>query len=188
MREAFYSEAITKRKEQLLLSAAVAAEKLTILRAYEIENISAHLDFISIMSYDYHGSWDKKLGHNSPLYASNLETNEDRNLNVDWTVRLYLTLGVPPEKLILGIPYYGRSFTMKHKHMFTFGAESTGDGEPGEASRESGFLSYGFEICKYIKKDNWTRGWSRDHQVPFAYKNNQWVGYDDEESIKIKVL
>ena len=33
----------------------------------------------------------------------------------------------------------------------------------------------GFEICKYIKKDNWTRKWSKEHQVPFAYKSNQWV-------------
>ena len=42
-------------------------------------------------------------------------------------------------------------------------------------------------MCHYIKKDNWTRGWSREHQVPYAYKDTQWVGYDDEESIKIKV-
>ncbi len=53
---------------------------------------------------------------------------------------------------------------------------------------KKGFLSYGFEICKYLKKDNWTRKWSKEHQVPFAYKSNQWVGYDDEASIKIKVI
>ena len=63
-----------------------------------------------------------------------------------------------------------------------------GDGLAGEATRERGFLSYGFEICKYLKKDNWTRKWSKEHQVPFAYKSNQWVGYDDEASIKIKVF
>lgn len=46
---------MSARQEQLLLSAAVAAEKFTILNAYEIGNIVSHLDFISIMSYDYHG-------------------------------------------------------------------------------------------------------------------------------------
>ena len=175
------------RKEQLLLSAAVSAEKFTILKAYDIENIVANLDFVGVMSYDYHGSWDKKSGHNSPLYASQYDSNEDKRLTVDWTMRLYYTLGVPLNKLILGIPYYGRSFTLKNKNNRLFNAETTGDGQPGEATRESGFLSYGFEICKYLKKDNWTRVWSRERQTPYAYKANQWVGYDDEESIKAKL-
>ena len=175
------------RQEQLLLSIAVAAEKYTILKAYDIPNIAAHLDFVSIMSYDYHGSWDKKLHHNSPLYASPSDGADDKKLTVDWTVRLYLTLGVPPEKLVVGLPYYGRSFTAHGKNERSFGAQATGDGKAGEATREAGFLSYGFEICKYIKEDNWTRGWSPEHQVPFAWKSNQWVGYDDEESIAIKV-
>lgn len=61
MREAFYNEALAARKEQLLLSAAVAAEKFTILKAYEIENIVSYLDFISIMSYDYHGNFGLKF-------------------------------------------------------------------------------------------------------------------------------
>ena len=39
------------RKEQLLLSAAVSAEKFTILKAYDIENIVANLDFVGVMSY-----------------------------------------------------------------------------------------------------------------------------------------
>jgi chitinase len=181
---------MAKRKEQLLLTAAVAAEKLTILRAYEVEAIVPHLDFISIMSYDYHGSWDKKLGHNSPLYSTSYDANnneENKKLTVDWTVRLYLTLGVPLEKLIVGIPYYGRSFTLKNKNQKHYGAECSGEGIAGEASREAGFLSYGLEICKYVKNENWTRVWSRDHQVPYAYKDLQWVGYDDEESVKVKV-
>ena len=137
------------RKEPLLLSAAVSAEKFTILKAYDIGNIVANLDFVGVMSYDYHGSWDKKSCHNSPLFASQYDSNEDKRLTVDWTMRLYYTLGVPLNKLILGIPYYGRSFTLKNKNNRLFNAETTGDGTPGEATRESGFLSYGFEICKY---------------------------------------
>ena len=186
LRETFYNEAMATRQEQLLLSAAVAAEKHTILKAYDIPSIVPHLDFISIMSYDYHGSWDKKLGHNSPLYASYADSEEDRRLTIDYTVRLYLTLGVPPEKLIIGLAYYGRSFTMQSKSERSFGAQSVGDGKPGESTREAGFLSYGMEICKYVKKENWTRVWSKEHQVPYAYKDNQWVGYDDLESVKIK--
>ena len=170
-----------------MLTTAVAAEKNTILNAYDIVNIVPHLDFINVMSYDYHGSWDSKCGHNSPLYADEDSSDDDKRLTVDWTLRLYLTLGVPLEKLILGIPFYGRSFTLRNKKEKSFGSKTIGDGIPGEATRERGFLSYGFEICKYIQREKWTRNWSKSQRVPFAYKSNQWVGYDDEDSIRIKV-
>ena len=140
------------------------------------------------MSYDYHGSWDKKLGHNSPLFAAEFESDDEKRLTVDWTIRLYMTLGVPLEKLILGIPFYGRSFTVKNKKERNIGSSVVGDGRPGVLTRERGFLAYGFEICKYLKNNNWTRVWSHENQVPFAFKDNQWVGYDDEESVKIKVF
>jgi chitinase len=123
LREAFYNEALETRQEQLLLSAAVAQEKYTILKGYDIPNIIPNLDFISIMCYDYHGSWDKKTGFNAPLFESN---SDNKRLSVDWTVRLYLTLGVPLEKLILGIPYYGRSFTLKSKNEKSFGSAAIG--------------------------------------------------------------
>ena len=31
-------------------------------------SIARDLDWIAVMSYDYHGSWNKKTGHVSPMY------------------------------------------------------------------------------------------------------------------------
>lgn len=31
--------------------------------------LSATLDWISVMAYDYHGQWDKKTGHVAPMYS-----------------------------------------------------------------------------------------------------------------------
>ena len=36
---------------------------------YDIPSIARDLDWIAVMSYDYHGHWDKKTGHVSPMYA-----------------------------------------------------------------------------------------------------------------------
>jgi GH18 family chitinase len=169
-----------------MLSIAVSAEKNTILKGYDIENIVEHLDFVSIMSYDYHGSWDKKVGHNSPLRSRKEESDEDKKLSSDYSVRLLATLGVPLEKLILGIPFYGRTFTLKNESYTYFDAEAVDNGVAGEFTREAGFLSL-FEICKYLKVSNWTREWSVESEVPYAYNGNQWIGYDDEDSITLKV-
>jgi chitinase len=33
----------------------------------------------------------------------------------------------------------------------------------------------------------WTRVWNDEQKVPYAYHGDQWVGYDDLQSIEIKV-
>ena len=54
--------------EGLFLSAAVSASQYAIDDAYDIPKLGQHLDFINLMSYDYHAAWEDKTGHHSPLY------------------------------------------------------------------------------------------------------------------------
>ena len=53
----------------LLLSAAVSPSKKVMDAGYDIPSIAGDLDWIAVMTYDYHGHWDKKTGHVSPMYA-----------------------------------------------------------------------------------------------------------------------
>jgi len=53
----------------LLLSAAVSPSKRVIDAGYDVPTLSKYLDWISIMTYDFHGQWDKKTGHVAPLYS-----------------------------------------------------------------------------------------------------------------------
>ena len=50
-----------------LLSAAVSAAKFRVDEGYAVAKISKDLDFINVMTYDLHGSWDKAADHHSPL-------------------------------------------------------------------------------------------------------------------------
>lgn len=56
-----------------------------------------------------------------------------------------LRLGVPAEKLLMGIPTFGRSFTLASADIGV-GAPSSGPGLPGPFTKEEGTLAY-YEVC-----------------------------------------
>lgn len=53
----------------LLLSTAVSPSKRIIDVGYDVAELSHYFDWISVMTYDFHGQWDKKTGHLAPLYV-----------------------------------------------------------------------------------------------------------------------
>lgn len=42
------------------------------------------------MSYDYHGAWDGKTGHNSPLYGRKNEPEKDRLWNINSSIHIWM--------------------------------------------------------------------------------------------------
>jgi hypothetical protein len=55
-------------------------------------------------------------------------------------------LGAPRHKLLVGIPFYGQSFTLGSKTNTEPGAPSSGPGRPGKYTNQPGMLAY-YEIC-----------------------------------------
>uniref|UniRef100_UPI00398E9B5A acidic mammalian chitinase-like n=1 Tax=Pristiophorus japonicus TaxID=55135 RepID=UPI00398E9B5A len=179
---AFNTEAEATRNSRLLLTAAVAAGKDTIDVAYDIPEISKYLDFISVMAYDFHGSWENVTGHNSPLYRGSKDQGQFIYFNIDFAIKYWKDNDIPAEKLIVGFPTYGRSFTLSSSAT-DVGAPVSGPGQAGQLTREAGFLAY-YEICTLLKTA--TTQLIEDQMVPYAFKGNQWVGYDDRQSFTLK--
>lgn len=138
------------------------------------------------MTYDFHGQWERTVGHNSPLFPLESATSYQKKLTVDFSAREWVKQGAPKEKLLIGMPTYGRSFELVNDTQFDIGSPASGGGKPGKFTNEAGFLSY-YEICAFLAGKNTTLVWDSEQQVPFAYRNNQWVGFDDERSLKTKV-
>ncbi|XP_072419803.1 acidic mammalian chitinase-like isoform X2 [Chiloscyllium punctatum] len=180
---AFKKEAQSSGKDRLLLTAAVAAGKGTIDAAYEISEVSKYLDFISVMAYDYHGSWESVTGHNSPLYRGSTDRGQYIYYNVNFTMNYWRENGAPSEKLIVGFPTYGRTFTLSTSQTGV-GASASGPGQAGTFTREAGFWSF-YEICVFLSGA--TINFIEDQKVPYAVKGNQWVGYDDHQSFTTKI-
>lgn len=186
LRVAFEGEAKNSGQPRLLLTAAVPASFEAIAAGYDVPEISKYLDFINVMTYDFHGQWERQVGHNSPLFPLDSATGYQKKLTVDFSAREWVKQGAPKEKLLIGMPTYGRSFTLVNTTQFDIGAPASEGGKPGKFTNEAGFLSY-YEICGFLAQSNTTLVWDSEQQVPFAYRDNQWVGFDDERSLKTKV-
>lgn len=65
----------------------------------------------------------------------------------DYTIKHYLKSGADRDKLVLGIPTYGRSYTLFNPESTDIGAPADGPGEQGDATREKGYLAY-YEVSR----------------------------------------
>lgn len=173
-------------KHGFLLTAAVSAGKPTIERAYDIPNVNKYLDFINLMTYDFHGTWDGVTGFNAPLHYQQNATGMAKEFTVQYATEYWLEHGMDAKKIVLGLPLYGHSFHLDDASNHAVGAKATKPGDKGPMTEEAGMLGYN-EYCKMLKSGQWTTQWSDQFSVPYAYKGNQWLSYDDKKSIDKKL-
>lgn len=88
----------------------------------------------------------------------------------------------------MGVPFYGRSFTLADPNNHGIGAPHIGRGLAGQYSVEPGIIGYN-ELCETFQNQQslWNQEWEPNQMVPFAYYGRQWVGYENEKSIALKV-
>ena len=109
----------------------------------------------------------------------------------------------------MGIPQYGRGFTLDNPNQNGIKAPAKLPIPEGPYAKLEGAWGYNevqFLVIALICLDHLTillllsqivtaqleGGWTivRDpcYQAPYMYKNNLWIGYDDEQSVILKVL
>jgi chitinase len=96
----------------LLLTVAVGAG-IDKIRATDPGSYHRYLDFINVMTYDFHGAWAPRTNHHSALFDSPADpsTGDTRLYNSNDAIEAYLQRGVPAAKLNLGVGFYGRGWT-----------------------------------------------------------------------------
>jgi chitinase len=165
-----------------LLTAAVPASPV-LYQNFELKELADVLDWMNIMAYDYHGAWDTATNFNAPLYRA---TGDDSEINnVDATVKGYLAAGVPPAKINLGLPFYGRGWSnvsAKNNGLY----QSADELPMGTFSH--GYYDYWDLVTRYIGKGDYQRHWNDEAKVPWLYSPSQkvFITYDDAESIGLK--
>jgi chitinase len=103
-------EAQTGREYLLTIAAPAGVDKY---EKIQLNQIHQYLDWINIMTYDMHGGWDTTTNFHAPLYNSPNDPSSypANTYSVNTAVQAYRTAGVPANKLIIGVPFYGRGWT-----------------------------------------------------------------------------
>ena len=89
-RSAAEAEANKTTKPRLLITAALPAG-IANTGGYDIPNLADVFDFVNIMTYDFHGSWETVTGHNSPLFNRTGESSFQQQLNTvrEWNNKIF---------------------------------------------------------------------------------------------------
>lgn len=145
------------------------------IRITEMGKAQAYLDYVNLMAYDFYVAGDT-AGHHSNLFASE---NDDAELSADKAFREYTRAGVPAEKLVLGLPFYGRSWFMKSD-------DNRGINRAVDSVARGG--GYTFIKDSLSIKPGFVRYWDEKAKAPYLFNDStkQLVTYDDEESVRHK--
>ncbi|MEE7560728.1 chitinase, partial [Xanthomonas sp. Kuri4-2] len=123
----------------LLLTVAVGAG-IDKIRVTDPNQYAQYLDYLNVMTYDFHGAWDPQTNHHSALFDSPADpsTGDQRSYNSNDALQAFLDRGVPASKLNLGIGFYGRGWTQVPN--VNQGLYQSGSAAPG--TYESGIEDY----------------------------------------------
>ena len=167
------------RHYELAIAVSASPQRIATI---EIDRIVPLLDFINVMTYDYHAG-SRRTGFNSPLYAA--KDDPTPAFNIDSTMRAFRAAGVPSDKLLVGIPFYGRGYG-------GVGSVNNGRFQPAAGSPQGwrgGDGDWRPLSQTRLKDPRYTRHWDPEARVPFLYDSTSgtWVSFDDPQSVGEKV-
>jgi chitinase len=137
------------------------------------KKVMRYVDIVNLMTYDLVGGDDTITGHHTSLYStpSQLEST-------DHAIKLLDTVGVPRNKMAIGVAFYARIFQLKDSLNY-------GLYRPSKFFRGLSYRDYN----KILSADSgYVYRWDSVAQAPYMYNASQklFVTFDDTSSIRIK--
>ncbi|HHY10801.1 MAG TPA: glycoside hydrolase family 18, partial [Firmicutes bacterium] len=132
-----------------------------------------YLDFVQVMTYDIHGTWENLADFTAPLYD-----DEGKTWSVAQAVEAYLAAGVPKEKLVMGVPFYG----------YRYNVASAKDKGLRQPFTNAEAITYNALAKNDLLGTGYERYWDEGTKVPYLFNAEKliFISHDDEESITLK--
>jgi len=175
LRQALDAEGRARNRRYLLTFAAGASPDF--IANTEKDKVQAVVDFVNLMTYDFRTS-DPIAGHHANLYLHPADTKQR---SVDSAVRAFIAAGVPPGKVVVGVPFYGRAWA-------DIKGEGTGLYQPGSRPTEPIDTKYGPMSATLVDRGGFVRMWDSQAQAPYLWNKDTrtFISYEDPESLRLK--
>lgn len=180
------------RSDAYLLTIASAAGSWVLDVGYDLEKIIDIVDWINVMTYDYFGAWESKwgayTGPPAPLYHGTPKGFSGK-MNADYTLKYYVCNTKKPEKIVMGVPFYGR-------YWYNVGdAIEAGDSlwrlaEPNNQQRyEGGFSSWRDIESNWLNREGYESIYHEKTATPYLWSasHRALLAYDNARSLQAKV-
>jgi len=166
------------------ISLVIPHEKAYLVE-YDLVAMEPYIDSFGFMAYDLHGVVGNSSNENTADDETEVAAHADIREIADAMSPLW-SAGIDPAKVTLGLPYYGRGYTLKNKTCTNLDCPATGPSIPGKCAQSEGVLMLS-EI-----QDLLNSGGAKSATIPGAmmkkllWDGDQWVGYDDQDTMKNK--
>lgn len=163
-----------KLHRRLYLTIAAGASS-NYLAHTEMDRVQRSIDTVNLMAYDYYEPGES-TGNHAPLFT---DPEDPKKISADRSVHEFEQAGVPSEKIVLGVPFYGHQWSDVadvHHGLFQAGKRPA-----------QGYLPYS-SIVTSMLNNGYVRYWDEASSVPYLYSDEQkiFVSYEDTESLTRK--
>jgi chitinase len=172
LRERFNRDAKKNGRRLYLTIAAGASPEF--LAHTEMDKVARLLDTVNLMSYDYYEPGEGPItGHHAALFTN---PNDPQKESADASVHAFEQAGVPADKLVLGVPFYGHAWS---------DVPPTANGLYQPGKRAPNVYAQFSAIQSSMLGHGYTRFWDPVARVPWLYnaETRVFVSYEDEQSI-----
>ena len=164
-----------EQERPYLLTAALADGEF--VAHVDLLQLDRHLNWINLMTYDFHNSLTKTTGHQAALVRS--ATSSANEGSVESAVEQLIAGGVSPGHIVVGVPFYGRAFA---------DVRDDNHGLDQPYGRYAGDYPWPKLKADYIDRNGFVRYWDETAKVPYLWnaQTHEFVSYDDPQSLALK--
>jgi hypothetical protein len=150
---------------------SIAAPAVNWSGTYDISTLKDYVDIFMIMAYDYYWNGSSQAGAVSPLYSM----VSSYNYNFSKTISYYQSEGVQKNKLLIGVPYYGREWP-------TEGPEAPSNTNGSGTARTYSYVNNNTSGHYSIENKKWE---SNSFSPYFSFENSGWSQCFMEDSYSL---
>lgn len=155
------------------LSFAAGGFKDFLNHSVEWDKVMPEVNYVNMMTYDLVNGYSKRTGHLTSLYST-----PEQGESTDYAVRFLDSIGVPMQKVVIGLAFYARLFS---------GVEPENNGLY-QKGKFSGYVIYRDIKEKLSTEAGYMQYWDNKAKAPYAYNvsTKTFATFDNLRSVHDK--